>query len=176
VLTASSSGSNASFLVPNATFIVELAVFIFVLGVVAKFILPSLRHVLDERAGILSGGVSVSDAARAKAARLEGERSAALDEARQRARAILEETMRAVDGLVDEARARGQVEHDRLVVDAAARIDEERQRARETVMAQAVELVVTAAERIVGGGLDVSRHRAIIATELAEADAARRHG
>jgi F-type H+-transporting ATPase subunit b len=174
VLTASSSGSSASFLVPNATFIVELAIFLIIFGLVAKFIVPSLRRVLDERAGILSGGVTVTDAARAEAARLDRERSALLDDARQRARAVLEAATREVDGLIDDARARGQVEHDRLVVEAAARIDDEHRRVHELVMGQAVELVVTAAERIVGGGLEANRHRATIAAELAEADAAQR--
>ena len=42
-------------------------------------------------------------------------------------------------------------------------------------MGKAVELVVTAAERIVGGGLEANRYRATIAAELAEADAAQRH-
>jgi F-type H+-transporting ATPase subunit b len=174
VLTASSSGSSASFLVPNATFIVELAIFLVILGLVAKFIIPSLRRVLDERAGILSGGVTVTDAARADAVRLGRERSAILDDARQRARAVLEAATREVEGLIEDARARGQVEHDRLVVEAAARIDDEQRRVHELVMGQAVELVVTAAERIVGGGLEANRHRATIAAELAEADAAKR--
>jgi F-type H+-transporting ATPase subunit b len=174
VLTASSSGSSASFLVPNATFIVELVIFLIILGLVAKFIIPSLNRVLDERAGILSGGITVTDAARAEAVRLGRERSAILDDARQRARAVLEAATREVDGLIDDARARGQVEHDRLVVEAAARIDDEHHRVHELVMGQAVELVVTAAERIVGGGLEANRHRATIVAELAEADAAKR--
>ena len=55
MLTASSSGSSASFLVPNATFIVELAIFLIIFGLVAKFIVPSLRRVLDERAGYRAG-------------------------------------------------------------------------------------------------------------------------
>ena len=174
MLTASSSGSSASFLVPNATFIVELVIFLIILGLVAKFIIPSLNRVLDERAGILSGGITVTDAARAEAVRLGRERSAILDDARQRARAVLEAATREVDGLIDDARARGQVEHDRLVVEAAARIDDEHRRVHELVMGQAVELVVTAAERIVGGGLEANRHRATIVAELAEADAAKR--
>ena len=90
------------------------------------------------------------------------------------ARAVLEAATREVDGLIDDARARGQVEHDRLVVEAAARIDDEHRRVHDLVMGQAVELVVTAAERIVGSGLGPDRHRATIASELAAADAAPR--
>lgn len=171
MLTASSSGSSASFIVPNATFIVELAIFLVVLGLAAKFILPSLHRVRDERAGILRGGVSVSEAARAEAARLESERIAVLDRARASARALLEEASKSVDELVEDARARGRVEHDRRVVAAAARTEEERQHLHAAVMEGAVGLVVTAAERIVGEGFDASRHRDLIAAELADVDA-----
>ena len=67
--------------------------------------------------------------------------------------------------------ARGRVEHDRRIVEAAGAIEDERRRVRDVVVAQAVDLVVAAAERIVGGGLDADRHREFIAAELAGADA-----
>jgi F-type H+-transporting ATPase subunit b len=163
---ASSSGSSSNFIVPNGTFVVELVIFLVVLGVMAKFILPSLRRVLDERDRMLGDAQRASEAARLEAVRLERERVNVLAAARAEARAILEGAAQSVDGLIAEARERGRAEHDRRLAEADAAVETERRRLHDDVMARAVELVVAAAERIVGGGLDADRHRQFIAAEL----------
>jgi len=174
VLLAGSSGSTSNFILPNGTFFVELFIFLVVLGVIAGFILPSLRRVLEERDQVLVNAQRASDAAHAKAVQLQKERNDVLEIARVRERAILEEAARSVEELIDEARARGQVEYDRRVADATGTIEAEGRRVYEAVMAGAVELVIGAAERIVGGGLDADRHRETIAAELADADTSTR--
>ncbi|HLX77562.1 MAG TPA: F0F1 ATP synthase subunit B [Acidimicrobiales bacterium] len=169
-LLASSSGSNSNFIVPNGTFFVELVIFIVVLGIVAKFILPPFQRVLDERDRTVREGLSSSDEARAEAARLDAERVAVLASARSSARSLVENAAAKVDDLIAEQRARGQQEYERRVAEASGAIEGERRRLHAELMSRAESLVVEAAERIVGGGLDVSRHRQMIAAELAEAD------
>jgi F-type H+-transporting ATPase subunit b len=171
VLLGSSSGSNTNFILPNGTFFAELIIFLVVLGVIAWFILPSLRRVLDERAHFLTGAQRALETARAEASRLDKERATVLEIARASARAILEGAARSADEFVEEARARGQAENDRRVADATGAIEAERRRVHAAVMAEAVALVVAAAERIVGGGLDAERHRETIAAALADAEA-----
>jgi F-type H+-transporting ATPase subunit b len=170
VLLASSSGSTTNFIVPNGTFVVELVIFLVVLGVNAKFILPALRKVLDERGKTLADAQRVSDAARVEAARLDEERATLLANARAEARTIFDQASRSVDDLIEEARARGQAEFDRRLATAAGAIEDERRRVYDSVMQGAVDLVVAAAERIVGDGVDAERHRDAIAAELAGAD------
>jgi F-type H+-transporting ATPase subunit b len=165
---ASSGSSN--FIVPNGTFIVELVIFVVVLGIVAKFILPPIRKVMRDRDELVKKEQDSADSARKEATRLDAERQQVLADARARAREILHEGSRQVDELLQEARASGQDEHERLVREAAGRIDSERERVRAEVLARAEALVIEAAERIVGGGLDASRHRGLIAEELAIAD------
>jgi F-type H+-transporting ATPase subunit b len=171
VLVASSSGSTTNFIVPNGTFIVELVIFVVVLGVIAKFILPALRKVLDERDKTVTDAQRASDAARAEAARLDEERAAVLANARAETRTILEQASRSVDDLIEEAQARGQAEFDLRLATAAVVIEDERRRVHDAVMAGAVDLVVAAAERIVGDGVDAEHHRDAIAAELAGAHA-----
>lgn len=171
---ASSGSSN--FILPNGTFFVELIIFIVVLGIVAKFILPPIQKVMRERDETVRKEQDSADAARREAARLDAERLRALAEARTRARQILQDASREVDELLQQARARGQEEHDRRVRQAAGGIDEERARVRAELLERAETLVVQAAERIVGGGVDPGRHRALIAEELALADARARNG
>ena len=169
-LLASSSGSNNNFIVPNGTFFVELVIFIVVLGIVAKFILPPFQKVLDDRDRTIREGLGSSDQARAEAARLDAERFKVLADARAEARSLLEEAAAKADELVSDARARGQREYERRVADASGAIEFERARLHSELMARAERLVVDAAERIVGGGLDADRHRDMIASELASAD------
>ncbi|MGD0220057.1 MAG: HrpE/YscL family type III secretion apparatus protein [Acidimicrobiales bacterium] len=167
---ASSSGSSSNFIVPNGTFVVELVIFLVVLGVMAKFILPSLRRALDERGRMLADAQRASEAARGEAARLERERINVLASARAQARALLEGASQSVDGLIAEAREQGRAEHDRRFAEAADGLETERRRLHDDVMARAVELVAAAAERIVGGGFDADRHRRFITAELGGAD------
>lgn len=166
---ASSSSSN-NFIVPNATFFVELILFIIVLGIVAKFVLPPIQKVMRDRDESVRKEQDSAESARREAARLEADRLKALADARAKAREILQDASREVDDLVHDARARGQEEHDRRVQAASEGIDEERDRVRGELLARAETLVVEAAERIVGGDLDSSRHRGLIAEELALAD------
>ncbi len=168
---ASSGSSN--FIVPNATFFVELIIFIVVLGIVAKFVLPSIQKVMRDRDELVRKEQDSAESARREAARLDAERLQTLGDARARAREILQEASRQVDDLLQDARARGQQEHDRRVQQASGGIDAERDRLRAELLERAETLVVQAAERIVGGGLHSGRHRGLIAEELALADAAR---
>jgi F-type H+-transporting ATPase subunit b len=171
---ASSGSSN--FIVPNATFIVELIIFVVVLGIVAKFILPPIQKVMKDRDDLVRREQDSADSARKEAARLEAERLQTLADARARARNILQEASRQADDLVQDARARGQQEHDRRVQHATGEIDSERDRLRADLLARAESLVVQAAERIVGGGIDSKRHRGLIAEELTLADLRSRKG
>lgn len=170
-----SSGSN-NFIVPNGTFFVELVIFVIVLGIVAKFVLPPIQKVMRERDQTVKRGQDSAESARREAARLDAERVQVLADARARAREILQDASRQVEDLLQDARTRGQDEHDQRVRDAAGRIDQERERVRAELLQRAEALVVEAAERIVGGDLDASRHRDLIADELARADARSRSG
>ncbi len=165
-----SSSSSSNFIVPNATFFVELILFIIVLGIVAKFVLPPIQKVMRDRDESVRKEQDSAESARREAARLEAERLKALADARAQAREILQDASHQGDDLVRDARARGQEEHDRRVLAASAGIDAERDRVRAELLARAETLVVEAAERIVGGSLDSSRHRGLIAEELALAD------
>lgn len=170
---ASSGSSN--FIVPNGTFFVELIIFIIVLGIVAKFVLPPIQKVMRDRDETVRKEQDSADASRREAAHLDAERLQALADARARAREILRDASREVDELVQEARARGQEEHDRRLQAAAEGIDAERDRVRAELLERAETLVVQAAERIVGASLDPTRHRGLIVEELALADERARH-
>ncbi|HUZ19707.1 MAG TPA: F0F1 ATP synthase subunit B [Acidimicrobiales bacterium] len=168
--TTTSTTTAPIFLVPNGTFVVELIMFVIVLGIVAKFILPPIQKAVDDREQRVRGELQAGEEGRQEAARLAAEGQEAVERARAEARTILEEAGRTVEELRRDARQRAQVEHDARLSEAEGAIDTERQRAREAVLARAGDLVVAAAERVVGTAVDPARHRSLIEQALAEAE------
>ena len=111
---AASSGNGGNFLIPNGTFVVELVIFLVVLGVVAKWILPPLRAVSEERQARISSASQKAEA-RAEAQSVLAERDRVLADARAQARGIVDHANQGADQAVQNGRQRGQQEYERLV-------------------------------------------------------------
>jgi F-type H+-transporting ATPase subunit b len=167
---ASTAGDN-NFLIPNGTFIVELVMFVVVLGVVAKFILPPLQKVMSDRDATVRGSLLAGDEGRTEADRLARERRETIEHAHAEARAILEVATREAERLREEARAEAQAVFERDLSAAQAVIEVERRQLRSDTLARLDTIVVEAAERVIGVGVDVDRHREAIAAAVASAGA-----
>jgi F-type H+-transporting ATPase subunit b len=161
--------SQPVFLIPNFTFVLELIAFLAVLFVFARFILPHLRKAMNDRETSIRNAIQAADDARREAGQLADQRREALEAARAEARQIVDQANEVSDQLKEEGRQRGQDEYDRLVTAARSEIELERQRARDEVMSQVGDLVLRAAERVIGGGLDDERHRALVDEAIAAA-------
>ncbi len=157
------------FLLPNFTFVLELIGFLLVLGFVAKYVLPPLRKAMEAREAHIRGAIEAAEEARREAAETAARRREALEAARSEARQIVDQAAETADQLREEGRRRGQEEYERLLAAAQSEIDLERQRARDEVMSELGDLVLRAAERVIGSGLDDSRHRALVDEAIAAA-------
>lgn len=150
------------FLVPNGTFIAELIAFVIVLFVVARYILPPINKMMAARQEAIRTELAAADAARLDAAAADADRRAALEEARQRAREIVEQAQLTAERLAEEARSKGQSEYDRMLTSAEAEVRRARQRALEEAAQRLGELVVEVVERIIGREMDAAAHRDLI--------------
>jgi len=159
------------FLLPNFTFVLELVAFLLVLGFIAKYVLPPLRKAMADREAQIRNAIQSAEEARRESAELAKQRREALEAARAEARQIVDQANEVADQLKEEGRQRGQEEYERLVQAASAEIELERQRARDEVMSEVGDLVLRAAERVIGGGLDDERHRALVDEAIAAAQA-----
>ncbi len=56
--------ATSNFLIPNATIIFELVIFLIVTGVTAKFILPPIQHVLEQRKLRIRSDIEAAEQAR----------------------------------------------------------------------------------------------------------------
>lgn len=157
------------FLLPNFTFVLELIGFLLVLGFVAKYVLPPLRKAMETREAQIRNAIESAEEARREAAELADRRREALEAARAEARQIVDQAGEVAGQLREDGRQRGQAEYERLLEAARSEIELERQRARDEVMSELGDLVLRAAERVIGGGLDASRHRALVEEAIAAA-------
>ncbi len=163
------AASQPIFLIPNFTFVLELIAFLAVLYFFARVILPPLRRAMNEREQQIRNSIDAAEQARRDGAEFAEKRREALEAARAEARQIVYQANESADQTREEGRQRGQAEYERLVNAAQAEIELERQRARDEVMSEVGDLVLRAAERVIGGGLDDERHRALVDEAIAAA-------
>ncbi|MEI7860710.1 MAG: F0F1 ATP synthase subunit B [Acidimicrobiales bacterium] len=159
--------ATSNFLVPNGTFIVVLLAFIAVLGVIGKYVLPVLNKALTERQEQIRGELEAADKAKADAEEADVERRAVLDQARGQARDMVTQAQTTADQIVASATTEGQVAHDRIVASAEAEVVVARQAAVEAVTARVGEIVLAAAERVIGREIKASDHQDLIDEAIA---------
>jgi F-type H+-transporting ATPase subunit b len=157
----------SNFLVPNGTFIVVLIAFILVVTVISKYVLPPLNKVLSERQEQIRGELEAADKAKSDAEEADAERRSALEQARAQARDIVSQAQTTADQIVVAATAEGQGIHDRIVASAEAEVVVARQAAVEEVTARVGEIVLAAAERVVGREIRAADHQDLINEAIA---------
>jgi F-type H+-transporting ATPase subunit b len=159
--------ATSNFLVPNGTFIVVLLAFLIVLGVISKKVLPILNKALTERQDQIRGELEAADKAKADAEEADTERRSVLEQARTQAREIVAGATTTADQKVVESEARAQETYDRIVQSAEAEVAIARQAAVEEVTARIGEIVLAAAERVVGREIQAADHRDLIDEAIA---------
>jgi F-type H+-transporting ATPase subunit b len=163
--------ATSNFLVPNGTFIVVLLAFIIVLGVIGKKVLPYLNKVLTERQEQIRGELEAADKAKADAEEADVERRAELEKARVQARDIVAQANTTADQKLRDAEARAQEAYDRIVQAGDAEVAVARQAAVEEVSARVGEIVLAAAERVIGREIQASDHQDLINEAIAAVQA-----
>jgi F-type H+-transporting ATPase subunit b len=163
--------ATSNFLVPNGTFIVVLLAFIIVLGVIGKKVLPILNKALTERQEQIRGELEAADKAKADAEEADVERRAELEKARVQARDIVAQANTTADQKLRDAEARAQEAYDRIVQAGDAEVAVARQAAVEEVSARVGEIVLAAAERVIGREIQASDHQDLINEAIAAVQA-----
>jgi len=154
--------ANSNFLVPNGTLVYELIAFVLVLGFIAWKVLPILNKALTDRQDQIRGELEAADKAKADAEDADAERRSELEEARRHAREIVAQANATAEQVVSASQARAQTEYDRIVGAADAEIAAARQAAVSEVTARVGEIVLAAAERVIGREIQAADHRDLI--------------
>jgi F-type H+-transporting ATPase subunit b len=159
--------ATSNFLVPNGTFIVVLLAFLVVVWVIGKKVLPVLNKVLTERQEQIRGELEAADKAKSDAEEADVERRAALEQARAQAREIVTQANTTAERTVAQAEERANEAAARIMASADAEVATARQAAVEEVTARVGEIVLAAAERVIGREIQATDHQDLIDEAIA---------
>jgi len=142
----------------NLTLIAELIVFIAFVWFCKKFVWSPIIAALHERKTQIADGLAAGERGQHEHELAEKRAIEALKEAKQQAAEILAKAEKRASDIVDESKNDARTEGDRLLVAAKAEIDQEVQRAKETLRADLGAIVVSGAEKILEREIDASAH------------------
>lgn len=121
-----------------------------------------IRETLEERRQRIEGNIEQAERTRAEAEQLLADYRSKLDEARDESRRILDEARQAAEQLRADLERRAQEDANRIVENARAEIDAERERAKRDLRREVGVLAVQVAERVVGSSLDGDRQLELV--------------
>jgi F-type H+-transporting ATPase subunit b len=163
LLAAAASENDKADLYPHWNeLIVGAIAFAILFFFMAKWVLPRINAVLDERRAKIQGELENAEGERREADELLGQYRAQLASAKEDANRIIEEARKTADQLRKDLMVKAEQEAQATVARAQDEIRAERDRVFQELRAQVGELSVELAGRVVGEELDRSRHERLI--------------
>lgn len=123
-------------------------VFVIVFLILWKFGFPSIVKMIDERKSFIDESLRKAKEANDKLQNIQKEGEAMLQEARDKQAAILREAATTRDAIVEKAQVKANDEGARILAEAKAEIDSQKQAAIRDIRTQVAELSVQIAEKI----------------------------
>lgn len=163
--------ANASHvIIPHyAELIIGLIAFAAIYAVYAKYVVPRLEQMYDERTAAIEGGMEQAEEAQAQAAAAKAKYDEQLSHAQGEASKIREDAKAQGATIISEAREQANVEAERIVAAAHKQTEAERQQASVQLRSEVGTISTNLASRIVGESLeDDVRRRGIVDRFLAD--------
>ena len=126
-----------------------LLAFLVVFGVLAKFGFPAITNMVEDRKKYIDDSLRKAHEASERLENIRQEGESMLQEAREKQAQLLKEAPETRDVIVEKAQEKAKAEGARLLSDAKAQIEAEKQNAIRDIRSQVAELSVKIAERIV---------------------------
>lgn len=123
-------------------------VFVIVFLILWKWGFPAIVKMVDERKAFIDDSLRKAKEANEKLLNIQKEGEAMLQEAHEKQAVLLKEAAATRDAIVEKAQAKAQSEGARIIAEAKAEIDSEKQAAIRDIRTQVAELSVQIAEKI----------------------------
>ena len=134
-------------------------VFLVVLFILWKYGFPVIVNMTNERKAFIDESLRKAHEASERLANIQKEGEVILQEAREKQALILKEAAETRDAIVDKAESKAREEGARLLNDAKAQIEAEKQNAIRDIRAQVAELSVQIAEKVLREKLSDSKEQ-----------------
>ncbi|HSU16469.1 F0F1 ATP synthase subunit B [Longimicrobium sp.] len=145
-------------------------IFVVVLAALAKFAWPNILGAVEKREQHIRDLIAQADRDRAEAAALADEQRRLVEETRARVHEALNESRSTAEHMRAEILEQARREHDELLARARADISAERATMEAAVRADAVDVAIAAAEKLVQRSLNGDDNRRLVQGYLAALD------
>jgi F-type H+-transporting ATPase subunit b len=152
----------------NLTLIGQTIAMIVFVWFAMKFIWPVLMNVIEERRKIIADGIAAGERGQKELAEARHGSEAILAEARQKAIQVTDLAHKRGTDLVNEAKNTAVAEGQRLVSQARAEIENEKNRARDNLRKEVSTLALAGATKVLGREVDAKAHAQLIEELAAE--------
>ena len=151
----------------NLTLIGQIIAFAVFVAFCMKFVWPPLINAMQERAKKIADGLDAANRAERDLKLAQEKATSQMREAKEQAAQVIEQANKRASQIIDEAKETARQEGERLKAAAQAEIDQEVNRAKETLRTRVSELAVAGASKILETSIDVEKHNALL-DKLAE--------
>ena len=125
-----------------------LVAFVVVFLVLAKYGFPAILNMVDSRNRFINDNLRKAKEAAERLEHIKDEGESILQEAREKQAAIIKEATATRDAIIEKAQEKARVEGARLIEDAKAEIESQKQAAISDIRRQVAELSIEISERI----------------------------
>ncbi len=152
----------------NLTFISQMIAFAIFVWLTMRYIWAPITKAMAERQKKISDGLNAADRA-ARDLELAREKvSQELREAKQQAAELIDQANKRASQIVDEAKEEAREEGQRLIAQAHAEIEQDRNRAKEALRGEIAALAIAGAEKILETSVDAKAHSDMLEKLAAE--------
>lgn len=152
----------------NATLIGQSITFLIFVWFCMKYIWPPIMNALETRKKTIADGLATADRAKLDLELARKKATENLHEAKSQAAEIIAQAERRAAQMVEEAKTAARSEGDRQLVAAKAVIEQEANRARESLREQVANLAMAGAEKILRREVNAQTHADLLKQLKAE--------
>lgn len=134
-----------------------------------KYVWPPVLKALEDRESRIADGLAAAERGQQDLESAEQKAEEILQEGRDKAQEFVNQSQKRADEIVEQAKQTAADEGERLLLAARSQIDQERNRARESLRLEVAGLALSGAEQIMMREIDIAAHREVLdklATEI----------
>ncbi len=146
----------------NLTLIGQSISFLFFVAFCMKFVWPAITNAMAERTKKIAEGLEAADHAEQDRKLAQEAAVKKMTEAKHEASAIIDQANKRANKIVEEAKTQAQAEADLIKSAAQGEVEQEVNRAKETLRSQVAVLAVAGAEKILESTVDANAHKEML--------------
>ena len=152
----------------NLTLIGQAIAFIVFVYFCMKYIWPPIIQALEERQQGVADGIAAADKAHSELAAATEKSAAIIAEARERALEIVEQASQRATQVMADAKSDAMTEGKRLVEAARSEIEQESNRAKDTLRGEVASIAIAGASKLLNREVDQKTHADLLDKLVAE--------